>query len=326
MKKEFTKTIVLAAGGFLLLLTIAACSILSGLQVVDSQSATLTALITPTVVQPTLDLKGNQVLEDQSCQVSSSASISTFDDAENGGIFRWADDQDLFAYVAPENRYWGWFSGDAVVLDFKNAGQEPSERTTNGVNVFGDFAFSPDSRKLAFVAFRPSDKVYTVMVSDIDSELQSTIDLFSGISAETDEYSSSKSVIGWVSNNKIRVATSCGIDCERIMIADIDSGQLTLEEEVRKNGHEGRTFPQHVIEYDDREYPVMNQANWSPDDQYVFYTDTQGKTWILNDRENYQFELPVSGDTVLQSLWSADEQYIALRFSENIIIFKVQCK
>lgn len=326
MKKTFTKTIILATGGFLILITIGACSILSGMQAVDSQSATLTALITPTAVQPTLDLKGNQVLEDQSCEVSSVASISTFDDAEDGGIFRWADDQDLFAYVAPETRYWGWFSGDAVVLSFEDDEKKPSEMATSRIKVFGDFAFSPDSRKLAFVAFRPSDKVYTIMVSDLDSRLQSTVDLFPGLSAETDEYSSSKSVIEWISDKKIRVATSCGIDCERIMIADVDTGQLTQEEEVRKNGHAGRTFPQHVIEYDDREYPAMNQANWSPDEQYVFYTDTQGKAWILNDRENYQFQLPVSGDTVLQSLWSADEQYLALRFSENINIYKVRCK
>ena len=327
MKKKTIKNILLlTTGSLLVLFAIAACSIFSVYQAVDPQAVTLTALITPTSVEPTLDLKGNRVLDDQSCLITSQASISTFDNIEDGGIFRWADDQNLFAFVAPENRYWGWFSGSAVVLDLKNDIKKPVEMTTSGIHVFGDFAFSPDSSKLAFTAFRPSDNVYTVMVADLGSGLHSVVDLFPGLLADTDDYSSPKSVIEWIDETDLRVTTSCGIDCERILVADLKSGTLSQQEEVRKKGHIGRTFPQHVIDYDDRQYPIMSKANWSPSETYVFYTDTQDKTWIMNDKENYQYALSISGETVLQSLWSADERFIALRFAETISIYDVHCK
>ena len=325
-KKTIKNLLLLMAGSLSILIAIAACSVFSVYQAVDPQNATLTALITPTSVEPTLDLKGNRVLEDQSCLITSQASISTFENAEDGGIFRWADDQNLFAFVAPENRYWGWFSGIAVVLDLRNDPKKPVELTTSGIHVFGDFAFNPDSSKLAFTAFRPSDNVYTVMVADLDSGLHSVVDLFPGLIADTDDFSSSKSVIEWINETELRLTTSCSVDCERILVANTKSGTLSQQEEVRKKGHSGRTFPQHVIEYDDRLYPAMSKANWSPADTYVFYTDTQDKTWIINDREHYQFALPISGDTVLQSLWSADERFLALRFSETISIYDVKCK
>ncbi len=310
----------------LLLSVLTGCStLMAQLQPIDPQSATLTAMITPTVVQPTLDLKGNAVLEDDSCLVASSASISTFDDAEDGGIFTWASAANIFAYVAPEGRYWGWFSGDAVVWDFSENEMEPAEMATTGLKVFGDFAFSPDSKELAFVAFRPSDNIYTIMVADLASGLKTTVDLFPGTAAETDAYSSSKSVIDWIDNERLRVSTSCGVDCEKILVADRISNLLTEEEEVRKKGHTGREFPQHVIEYDDRVYPAMSQPNWSPDEKYVFYTDTQDKAWILNTQDKSQFELPLRGGDILQSLWSADGSYLALRKEESIEVYKIDC-
>ncbi len=325
-KNSFWKRVSYLLYASLLLAAVTACSsILASLQPVDPQSATLTAMITPTVIQPTLDLKGNQVEDDQSCVVATGASISTFDDAEDGGIFMWADNRNMLAFVAPESRYWGWFSGDAIVWDFSENETEPAETATSGIKVFGDFAFSPDSTKLAFVAFRPSDKVYTVMIADMESQLKTTVDLFPGTAAETDEYSSSKSVIEWVNNEQLRISASCGIDCERIELANVISGERTVEEEVRKKGHSGREFPQHVIEYDDRVYPAMTQPNWSPDESHVFYTDTQDKTWILNTRDKSQFQLPVSGGDVIQSLWSEDGAYLTLREEESITVYKVTC-
>jgi hypothetical protein len=110
MKKKTIKSLLLLmVGSLLILIAIAACSVFSVYQAVDPQNATLTALITPTSVEPTLDLKGNRVLEDQSCLITSLASISTFENAEDGGIFRWADDQNLFAFVARKIAIGGGF-------------------------------------------------------------------------------------------------------------------------------------------------------------------------------------------------------------------------
>ena len=302
------------------LFSIVSCSVLSGMQEVDPQSATLTALVTPTSVQPTLDLKGNEVLEEQSCQVFYSSCISTFSYAEDGGVFRWADNSNLLAYVVPENRYWAWFSGDAAIVNFESLSADPDVMYTTGLKVFGDFAFNPSATKIAFVVLRPSEKLYSVMVATLGSKLQMTIDLFADTSAKTDNYSSSKSVLRWESDDEIVVSTSCGIDCEQLYTVNTVVG-----EQVRKKGHDGRVFKQNVKEFDDRIYPAMLTPNWSPDGKWIFYTDEQDKTWILNDETKQQFELPISAGSVNQTAWSYDGQYIAVRFLENLAVYKIEC-
>ena len=146
---------------------LSACDVLlQSFQQTDSQSATLTAMVTPTSVPPTLDLKGNEVLEEITPDSYEVVCISIIEDRIHGGVMEWAEDAPLLAYVAPANRYWGWFSGDAVVLDFAEdakkpddfgripEGLAPSEVSTTDLHVFGDFAFSPDHSRLAFTALR----------------------------------------------------------------------------------------------------------------------------------------------------------------------------
>lgn len=332
-KRIFTLILLLICA----VIVLGACdTLLEGFQQVDSQSATLTAMVTPTSVPPTLDLKGNEVLVMETIEPYEVVCISILEDRIHGGIMEWADDAPIFAYVAPANRYWGWFSGDAVVLDFSDEakvpdefgnipeGFSPREVSTTDLHVFGDFGFSPDHSRLAFTALRQSEKLYTVFVADLASGLKNVIDLFPDALAETDEYSSDKSVIEWVNNNTVRVASSCGIDCERIYTADVRTGDLTFEEEVRKHGHPGREQPNHVIEYDDREYPVMNNVNCSPNNNFVFYTDARYQTWIIREENKQQYQLPVDGRDVLQTRWSADSRFLAIRFEESIEIYDIQ--
>lgn len=328
MKKSTFRVLawILCLGAFSIFLLAACSSLLTSFQQVDPQSATLTAMVTPTALIPTLDLKGNEVLIDEACEPYKVVCISILEDRPNGEIYGWADGANLLAYVAPENDYWAWFSGKAVVLDFSGDVLVPTKIQTSGVKVFGDFAFSPDRKQLAFVALRQSEKMYTVMTASLDSGLQNVTDLFPGSLAETDDYSSDKSVIEWMDNTHVRVSSSCGVDCEQIYLADITTGALTQEDETRKNGHSGRVVEDHVIDYETRNYPAMNQANWSPDNHYIFYTDNQDKAWILKDESKQQFELPLGGKTVLRTLWSSDSQYIAIRFEDNIQVYKVECK
>ncbi len=324
-KSRYTAVLWIFIGSLLLVLG-AACSLILGSQGVDSQSATLTALVTPTVVQPTLDLKGNEVLESQTCLVDEVVSVDTFTNARNGGIFGWAGNKDLFAYVAPENRYWAWFSGDAVVLDFSSGAQKIGEISTSGAKVFGDFTFSPKDDLLAFTAFRSSDKVYTVMVGDISSGLKTVTDLFPGAEADSDTFSSEKSVIEWQSEDELRVSSSCGIDCEQIMLVNVKNNSRTFEKQVRKYEQTGHDFPMNVKEYDQEQYPVMVNPNWSPDFNYVFYTDTQNKAWIIQESSKSQYELPVTDAAgILQTSWSYDAKYIALRYEESIQIYQLGC-
>ena len=307
------------------ILLFASCSVLTGLQEVDPQSATLTALVTPTSVQPTLDLKGNIVLENQACEVFTSPSISTFDDAEDGGIFSWAENKNYLAFVIPENRYWAWFSGDVEIVDFESDADQPPTMNTSGIQVYGDFAFNPSATKIAFVIFRPSEKIYSVMTASLGSSLQMTTDLFADTAAQTDNYSSSKSVLNWLNDDEVIVSTSCGIECEQLYTINTVNGTTQLGEQVRKKGHSGRDFSPHTLEYDDRDYPAMTNPNWSPDEEWIFYLDDQDKTWILNDTTRQQFELPISADTVYQTAWSYDASYIAIRFRESLSVYKINC-
>lgn len=334
MKKQIALLIFLLICGVIVL---AACdTLLESFQQVDSQSATLTAMVTPTSIPPTLDLKGNEVLEIENLEPYEVVCVSILEDRIHGGIMEWAQDAPIFAYVAPSNRYWGWFSGDAVVLDFSDEakvpdefgnipeGFSPYEISTTDLHVFGDFGFNSDHSRLAFTALRQSEKLYTVFVATYESGLKDVVDLFPDAQAETDEFASDKSVIEWVNNNVVRVASSCGIDCERVYTADVRSGTLTFEEEVRKHGHSGREQPNNVIEYDDRDYPAMNNANWSPDASHLFYTDARYQTWIIREDTKQQYQLPVDGRDVLQTLWSADSRFIAIRFEESIEIYQIQ--
>ncbi len=335
-KKKILLAVLLICAG----LVMAACdTLLASFTTTDSQSATLTAMITPTAPAPTLDLKGNEVIEDMELNSYEVVTVSLLEDRLlNLGLMEWAEDAPIFAYVAPENRYWGWFSGDAVVLDFDDdvkvpdedgnipEGLSPLEYSTTDVNAFGDFTFSADHTYVAFVALRQSEKLYTVMVSKLESELKTVTDLFPGSAAETDDYSSDKSILGWDDEKTLRVSSSCGIDCERIYTIDVQTGISQVVEEVRKYGHEGRTQEDHVLEYDDRDYPAMNMPNWSPNEQYIFYTDNRGEAWILKDDVKEQYKLPVDGWDVLQSRWSYDSRFIALRFEDAIQIFEVKWK
>ena len=189
------KKLIVLGSIFLLSVVMSGCQLIADFQQVDPQSATHTALVTPTSVQPTPDLKGNQVIEDTSCVLFEGPSISTFDDAADGGTFGWAPNANLLAYVVPENRYWAWFSGDAMVLNFDEGELNiPTQMNTTGLQVFGDFAFNPSGDKVAFVVLRTSEKIYTVMVASLASGLAQTIDLFPDVSADTDNYSSQKAV------------------------------------------------------------------------------------------------------------------------------------
>ena len=333
MKKRIILLIFLLAAAVLVL---AACdTLLESFQQTDSQSATLTAMVTPTSIPPTLDLKGNEVLTERTAEPYEVVCVSIIEDRIHGGLMEWSDSAPLFAYVAPANRYWGWFSGDAVVLNFDdNAkvpdengiipdGMAPAELSTTDLHVFGDFAFSPDNSKLAFTALRQSEKLYTVMVASLDSGLKDVVDLFPDAAAETDEFASDKSIIGWVGDNIVQAASSCGVDCERIYNINIRTGSISPQEEVRKFGHEGRNQPDHVIEYDERNYPVMNMPNWSPDEKYVFYTDARRQAWIIREESKQQFLLPLDGSDVLQTRWSYDSRFIAIRFEDSIEIYQV---
>ncbi len=332
MKRQIILLIIIVCA----IIVMAACdTLLESFQQTDSQSATLTAMVTPTSIPPTLDLKGNDVQEEQlkSLEV---VCISILEDRLHGGIMEWSENAPLFAYVAPDNRYWGWFSGDAVILNFAEDakvpdefgnipdGLAPSELSTTDLHVFGDFAFSPDNSKLAFTALRQSEKLYTVMVASLDSGLKDVIDLFPDALAETDEYASDKSIIRWVNDNVLQTASSCGIDCERIFNINVRNGSLTPQEEVRKHGHAGREQPNHVIEYDERNYPVMNNPNWSPDEQFVFYTDARYQSWIIRERSKQQYQIPVDGRDVLQTLWSSDSRFLAIRYEDRIEIYEIR--
>ena len=113
---------------FCAVILLSACDVLlQSFQQTDSQSATLTAMVTPTSVPPTLDLKGNEVLEDLTIDSYEVVCISIIEDRIHGGVMEWAEDAPLLAYVAPANRYWGWFSGDAVVLDFAEDAKKPDD-------------------------------------------------------------------------------------------------------------------------------------------------------------------------------------------------------
>ncbi len=290
--------------------------------------------VTPTA---TLDPSGYQAVEPRACMVGDwhtlqaerrQGRVTTW---LQGNLLAWQPGTSNLAYLAP-GELSSWFTGNlmlAVGPDFSE--HRPLAPT---ILVNGDLTWSPSGTWLAFLAFRPNESLYTVMVvSASGSEL---IDLFPTDLARTDQRSSQKAIIGWQDDQTVQVVSSCGVECRIAFSIDITSPpgpvltptpvghyrllQDSLQIERREQTVTPENYPKIIST------PQISIPNWSPDDQMMAYLDRRGILWVLSLDEKINYPLEIGLRDVYETRWSSASDYIAVRAEDRIFVFQVPCK
>ena len=298
---------VALAGVFLL----GACSTVStGNGPTDAQ-VLLTAQATAAV--PTeLANQGLKVAGTQACQVDSFASVQIDDVSEDqvnwsnpqGDMIAWSPAGNLLAYVTPPNGRWAWFVGDLVIY---NMAMQKNVFTSQNLQVFGDLTWAPDGKHLAYIVLDSKSKTYTIEVLDLQTGASQ--DLFSTVSPQTDSWSSPKGIDHWSNANTLLVTSSCDVDCSRQYSYNLQTGQLTVQGEMRKN--QDKTL-------------VLTNQYVSPDAHWQVAVDLKDNTWISNKTKG-QVSMLLATTPVNEVKWSGDSSYLALRTDDAVDIFQTVC-
>jgi hypothetical protein len=313
-------------------LLIAACGKIPGLPaaVVDS-GPTPTPLITSTAPE-------FSTVPDRTCQVGSLEPLRSAK-LPQGDLLAWAPDSLKLAYIAPELNS-NWYLGLLKLAsgpDFKS----PINLSPD-TPAYGSLSWSPDGSLLAFISLRLTDNVYTAMTVPVPASAAPTTaassstavantttlatDWLPGQPAHTDTSSSLKTVQGWPANDRLRIVTSCGIDCDQALDIDLTTGTVTPYGKTARHNQARFALSLHQLTYDEKTYPVMTQPNWSPDNKKVVFFDDDDRVWILIVDEKVQYIVDAGQGFPRETKWAYDNRHLAVRTDNLIYIFDTECK
>ena len=322
----FSYLSVLIACLFLLV----SCSTINGFLNYGAPTSTveshLSNPLSTSTISPNTTLAPNEfrVILAQACPITSFNALRS--DTMQTGSLAWMPGSNGIAYVAPHSDQ-QWYNGDLVIASGPSFATQTNLSTN--IQVVEDLLWSPDGVLIAFVAFRPEDNVYTVMVT---REKGSPTDLFPDLTARSDKFSSPKTLLQWKNNDTLSVALSCGVDCEQAVDINVvnspsnstPSGQPT-ELPVRK----GTLIPAAVATgqptYEAKLFPPMSNPTWSPDGNLVAYLNENNDPWLLSIKDRTMYPLNVNGAQVIEMQWSPNGKMIALHLDGSIEIFKIGC-
>ncbi|NMB89624.1 MAG: hypothetical protein GYA17_14795 [Chloroflexi bacterium] len=294
--------------GGLALAVVAACLFLSGCDVGSDGESGAEASPTP----PTL-----------ACILQSLPATQA--EKYQGSMMSWAPDGSALAYVTPTEDE-QWCIGDLAVT------AAPAFDTTLHIADWatGNLVWSPNGQQIAFTGLRRTDSVYTIAVVDANGSGKVT-DLFPGSLALTDEWSSPKKVVQWLSEGLLEVNASCGSTC-------MDTYQ------VNTNGAQpastGQNFskaiwvpPVETPAADFQSSEEMLIPDWSPSGSEVVYLDSSGDLKLLQTRGGNKpltiavpSPLDINTDTTwaIETQWWQD-QWLAVRVEGQILIYDAAC-
>jgi hypothetical protein len=295
-----------------------------------ASNAALTGTPIPT---PTRDPSGYSVAEPQACQVAEMATMQS--NLPQGDLLAFRPNTQDLAYFAPTDRT-SWYVGSLMLAK----APDYAERIPLAPSVLaaGDLTWSPDGQYLAFLAYRPNENLYTVMVVQADGA--GLKDLFPGDAARTDARTSQKSIIKWKDDNTLEVMTSCGEECRNAY--DVAVGQAaapglvpTTIADYRELAGSLKLHP-NIPTYQPDQFPkvmptidpaktVISQ-NWSPDNRLVAYLDKKGYLWMLSIQQKILYPLDIGLRDVYEMEWSSSSQTLGVRAEDQIFIFEVPCR
>ena len=290
--------------------------------------------LTPTA---TLDPSGYQAVAPRACMVGDWHTLQA--ERRQGGVTTWLQGNLLawqpgtsnLAYLAPGERS-SWFTGVLMLVDGPDFIEPRQLAPTILVN--GDLTWSPTGEWLAFLAFRPNEGLYTVMVVNQDGS--QLIDLFPTDLARTDQRTSQKAIIGWRNNQTVEVIASCGEECRIAYAIDITAPpgpiltptpvghyrtlQDNLQIERRGQTVTPEAFPKVIST------PAVSIPDWSPDERMVTYLDRRGILWVLSIEERINYPLEIGLRDVYEKRWSSGSNHLAIRAEDRIFVFQVPCR
>lgn len=311
---------------FLAAFFLSACGLVPG-----TQAAPVNESGTP-VPTPTRDPSGYQAITAQSCKLADWAAMQS--NKPQGDLIAWRPGSTDIAYLAPAERS-SWYIGELALSTGPGFKQKVDLAPT--ILASGDLTWSPAGERLAFLAYRPNENLYTVMTVRPDgSELT---DLFPNDLARTDGRTSQKAIIGWKSEHTLQVITSCGEECRQAYDIDIDSmaasqeGSLLtptpvpnyhdLVGNLQMHRNTLETNPDFKLE----QFPKgMNRPNWSPDERMIAYLDKRGILWLLTIQDKTNYLLDIGLRDVYETQWAANNHYLAIRAEDRIFLFQVPCE
>lgn len=164
--------------------------------------------------------------------------------------FAWSPRGDRLAYIGPNSDKADISLTGTLILSIVPHSDTPQILASNAM---GDPTWSPDGSQIAFVAFRPSDQLGTIMIVNADGS--NLTDTLPENAARTDSGAGYKAIEGWWDEDQIVVSTNCGAGCRRLMLLDLRQQAL---EPILPSGQEGNSY---VWSPDRASIVVTNGAN-----------------------------------------------------------------
>ena len=290
-----------------ILLNLTACSILGA----------ETGEVTPTPM-PTSSVPGLQVISPQACLVAEHGMIRV--ERPQGDLISWSPVADTVAYIASTQGS-SWNVGELNSLSAPTF-DLPVRLATQAA---GELTWSPGASIIAYLGLRRSDNLYTIGLAYPDGGASK--DLFPGEVARTDGFSSQKSILEWVTEDRLRVLTSCGIDCMQGMDFNVISGLSNLTgNPIQRKWDLWSVRTNHPAQIPAAYADLVGQLNWSPDESQIAYIDGKGFVWIIDVKPGNLYPLDIGAyGTAIETDWSYDSQYLAVQVDQNLKIFSFNC-
>lgn len=307
---------------FLCLLAVILLSACSGAINPEDLPATPTPL--PTTTAPRFP-----VVPTEACELARYPALRTR--TAQGDLLAWANSANSLAFVGPSAQS-NWYTG--VLYTVSEPGFQDPLRQSGQFLVFGSLAWAPRDDQVAFIIFRQPER-YSLAVANLRSN---TSREFPPESIPNDQYDSAKVVEGWSDEQSVRFLTSCGVDCDQTIIANIESGMADpIGEQLRKapdrlqprpllHDYDPQQFPLMVQEtWATRLYPQMKAPTWTKDGHKVAYIDRGLTAWVILVAEERQYMLYTPQVDAQEMKWSADGRYLALRTDDDVYVYDTEC-
>lgn len=333
MKRFPGHFLILLAAVLLTTSLLSGCGLLLGQTAPQAKYETAAdgSIITP-VPTATKDPAGFQAVNPEACKIADWTTMQSNQD--QGDQLAWQPNTHNLAYLTPADRS-SWFVGTLMLAK----GPDYSKRVQLALNTLaaGGLTWSPSGEKLAFLAFRASENLYTVMVVNADGS--GLVDLFPLDTARTDSRTSMKAVLGWKDENTLEVMTSCGEECRQAYDVQVNPGsQPVLTPTPIDNYRQlGQALKVHrsVLQKDEKDLPRnltspsyspdTRLVNWSPDESMVTYLDKRGVLWIMKPATKTNYIVDIGLRDVDETRWSDASDQLAIRAEDRIFIFAVPC-
>jgi len=296
----------------------------------NEQSGSDTTDGTP-VPTPTRDPSGYQAIDPESCLIADWTTLQTGD--IEGNLLAWQPQQSgaptgtsNLAYLGPTDKS-SWYTGELMLA----VGPDYTQHIKLAPNTLatGDLTWSPSGRRLAFLAYRQNEGLYTAAV--VSPDATGLTDLFPSDLARTDNRSSQKAIIGWKGENTLQVMSSCGEECR--LAYDFEMGTTagpiltpTVVENYREL-NQNLEITRNELVYTPEVFPKnMRSPHWSPNDNLVTYIDRRGLLWLLKIDTKTMYLLDIGLRDVYETQWALDSASLAVRAEDRIFVFEIPCR